>query len=384
MAEQQRIRIGLIGLGLIAQAVHIPNLATLRDRYVVTHVCDLSRTVAEEIADELPGSVRVSTDWRGVCDDPDVDAVLIMTPGAHGPITLGALHAGKHVLVEKPLSVTVREAREIEAAAVAAGRVLQVAYMKMYDPAVGPGRAALAAVGDRRVVRITVLHPEDEPQYAHVALHRGADVDVSVVEADAAYEAARAEEALPGSTRPLRSLYLRTMIGSVCHELSLMRALGLPLPTHFAFGRAWPFDRDAPLAGPSSLHGVADLGDGSVLELTWTWLPAFPDYAEELAVFGPAGRIRLSMPGPYLPAHRAQLSVELFDGEIRRDTTYRAGHTTAFVRELAAFAESVVHGAPVLSGTAGAIADTVALQAFTAAIGRDLGLDVRTEADGPG
>ncbi|MEI8334151.1 MAG: Gfo/Idh/MocA family oxidoreductase [Chloroflexota bacterium] len=380
MATEQRIRIGVVGLGLIAQAVHLPNLQTLRDRFVVTHVCDLSRTLAEAIAADLPGPARISTDWRSVCDDPDVDAVLVMTPGAHGPQALGASQAGKHVLSEKPLSATIREAREIEATARAAGRVLQVGYMKMYDPAVAPGREALATLGDRRVVRVTVLHPANAPQFAHVALRRRSDVDHSVIAADAAYEAARADEALPGATGPLRSLYLRTMLGSVCHELSLMRALAIPLPRRFAFGRAWPFDRDVMLEDPSSIHGVADLGDGSLLELTWAWLPGFPDYAEELAVFGPAGRIRLAMPGPYLPAHRARLQVELFDGEVRRDTTYRAGYTTAFVRELEAFADSVADGAPVLSGAAGAAADIAVLQELTAAIGRDLGVDVGTEA----
>jgi predicted dehydrogenase len=381
MAEQ-RIRIGVIGLGLVAQANHLPNLQTLRDRFVVTHVCDLSASLAASIAADLPDPARVSTDWRAVVDDPDVDAVLVMTPGAHGPISLAALQAGRHVLAEKPLSVTIREARELEATAAAAGRVLQVAYMKMYDPVVHPALEALADLGERRVVRITVLHPADAPQFAHVAMRRGSDVDRAAIDAALAYEDARAAEAVPGAPRALRDIYLGTMLGSVSHELSLMRALGLPLPGRFAFGRAFPFDPEAPGDDPASLHGVADLGDGSLLELSWDFLPHFPDYAEELAVFGPNGRIRIAMPGPYLPAHRAALQVELFDGEVRTDTTYRGGHTTAFVRELAAFADSVANGAPVLSGPAGAAADTAALQRFTAAIGRDLGLDVRTEAEG--
>ncbi len=376
---EQRIRIGVIGLGLIAQAVHLPNLRTLRDRFVVTHVCDLSETLGREIAAELPSAARVSTDWRAVLDDPGVDAILVMTPGAHGPIALAGLQAGKHVLAEKPLSVTIREARAIEAAAEAAGRVMQVAYMKMYDPAVGPARDALSDLGERRVVRVTVLHPADAPQFAHVAVRRGTDVEPSAFASALAYEDDRAMEAVPGAPKALRDIYLGTMLGSVSHELSLMRALGLPLPRRFDFGRAWPFDVDAPGDDPASLHGVADLGDGSLLEIGWNYLPHYPDYAEEIAVFGPDGRIRLAMPGPYLAAHRAELSVQLFDDEIRRDTVSRAGHTTAFVRELEAFADSIVDGSPVLSDTAGAAADTAALQAFTAAIGRDLGLDVGTE-----
>jgi predicted dehydrogenase len=207
-------------------------------------------------------------------------------------------------------------------------------------------------------------------------------VDRAAIDAAVAYEDARAREAVLGAPKALRDLYLGTMLGSVSHELSLMRALGLPLPRRFDFGRAFPFDLDAPGDDPASLHGVAGLGDGELLEVSWNYLPRYPDYAEEIAVFGQDGRIRLSMPGPYLPAHRAELSVQLSDGEIRRDTVSRAGHTTAFVRELAAFADSVADGRPVLSDVAGAAADTAALQAFTAAVGRDLGLDVLTEDAG--
>ena len=375
----ERIRIGVVGLGLVAQANHLPNLQTLRDRFVVTHVCDLSASLAASIAADLPEPARVSTDWRAVVDDPDVDAILVMTPGAHGPIALAGLHAAKHVLAEKPLSVTIREARELEAAAAAAGRVLQVAYMKMYDPVVEPALHALADLGERRVVRVTVLHPADAPQFAHVAMRRGSDVDRAVIDAALSYEDLCAQEAVPGAPKALRDLYLGTMLGSVSHELSLMRALGLPLPARFDFARAFPFDPEGPGEDPASLHGVADLGDGSLLEISWNFLPHYPDYAEEVAIFGPDGRIRIAMPGPYLPAHRAALQVELLDGEIRTEATYRGSHTTAFVRELAAFADAVQHGAPVLSTAAGAAADTAALQAFTAAIGRDMGLDVGTE-----
>ena len=58
MAAQPPIRVGIVGLGLIAQGVHLPNLATLRDTYQVVHVCDVSLDRAVAVADGLPGQVR--------------------------------------------------------------------------------------------------------------------------------------------------------------------------------------------------------------------------------------------------------------------------------------------------------------------------------------
>lgn len=380
MVMEQPIRLGVVGLGLIWQAVHLPNLTALRDRFQVTRVCDLSASLATSTAVDLPGAVASGTDWRAVCDDPNVDAILLLTPGDHAPQVLGAMQAGKHVLVEKPLCVTVREARDLERAAAAAGRVLQVSYMKMYDPIIEQAREALASVGARRIVRVTVLHPADAPQFDHVPVRRPDDVDLAVIEADSAYALERTGEALGNAPLALRQLYWNSLLASVSHEVALLRALGIALPARFEAARAWPFRLDVPATEPPCLHGVADLGDDSVLQLSWAWLPHYPEYAEEVAVFGTQGRLRLEMPGPYLPAHRASLHLERVSNGIRASTTYRAGHTTGFVRELEAFAASVMDGASVLSTAGGAAEDLACLQQFAAAVAAGSGIAIETES----
>src|SRR5690606_12598310 len=89
-----RIRIGIVGLGLITQSRHIPNLARLSDVFEIVHVCDLSAEVARGIAEQWP-SAAWTTDDADVLSDPDVDAVLICTPGAHSAIARRALESGK-------------------------------------------------------------------------------------------------------------------------------------------------------------------------------------------------------------------------------------------------------------------------------------------------
>ena len=224
------IRVGLVGLGLISQAVHLPNLETLRADFTVTAVCDASAHLAVEVAARLPGDVLAAHDWREVVTSPDVDAVLVLTPGSHGEIVAAALEAGKHVFSEKPLGHSRSEVAQLIALSESRGLVLQVGTMKAHDDLIAPTRAALQRIGDLRVVRVTVLHPTDECQFEHVSLLPADSPDPGVVSAGATYTDARNEEAVGGSALGVRALYNNVLMGSVVHEVALLRALGLGLP----------------------------------------------------------------------------------------------------------------------------------------------------------
>ncbi|MQA78585.1 MAG: gfo/Idh/MocA family oxidoreductase [Streptosporangiales bacterium] len=360
MADGRPVRIGVVGLGLIAQAVHLQNLHTLREQLPVTYVCDLSATLAAQVAAEW-GVPCHTADIDDVLASPDVDAVLLLTPGTHAELAYRALRAGKHVLAEKPLAHTVRECRELAALAGEAGLVLQVGYMKMYDPAVTRARAELPGVGVPRLVRVTVLHPADEPQAAHQRQVRHRDGDPGAAAAAVAYERARLDEALGAIGDPYRALYDEVLNGSVCHQLSLLRSVFGEAPLRWSYAQLGTSTAGARLEEPPQLQAVGTLGE-SQLVLSWNWLPDYPEYEEELAVFGSAGRLRLALPGPYLRDHRAELVVERLDGDDRAATRFRADHGTGFTRELQAFHLAVASGGPVLSTAAGAAYDTDALQ----------------------
>lgn len=374
MAEQPPIRVGVVGLGLIAQGVHLPNLATLRDTYQVVHVCDVSIARAQAVADGLPGRVRTSADWTDLVADPDVDAVFILTPGSHGDVAIAALNAGKHVMSEKPLAYSIAEARRIEDAGRANDRVVQVGYMKMHDPMIKRTRQEMGKLGDLRVIRVTVLHPTDECQFEHVSLLPSVSPDGSLIERGLRYSADRLLEALADSAPGVTALYENVLLGSVVHEFALIRALGLDVPTAFDFVSVDPSLSDPAPDGPPRILAIGPLSNGAQLQLSWNWVPDYPEYTEEVAVFGSAGRIQLAMPGPYLPAHRAFLRVQRLSGDERLDGEYFSSHKTAFVAELEAFARSVRDGEPVKSDVAGSIADVAGLQRLAIAAGTREGL----------
>ncbi len=368
------LRLGVIGAGTISQSVHLPLVR--RAGFELAWIADLSAGRAEAVG--RAHGARWTSDPAELLAAADVDAVLIATPGAHADLTIEALRHGKHVLAEKPLGLSLAAIDAVERAAAESGLVVQVGYMKMYDPLIERTRAELAQLTDRRLVRITVLHPADDPQVAHLRLRPlRPDVDPAVLAAANEAEEAEVARALPEAPLALRAYYRNVLNGSVVHEFSLLRALGLPVP------HAWTAEVFPALDGPepACLLATGDTGDGARTVLSWNWLPGHPEYGEDLTVFAANGRLELALAKPYLLEERSRLRVDRADGSERRQSTFSELHESAFLRQLDAFGASIREGADVIAGVAGARADLVACQRLAQAIGRGLGEGVVIEAD---
>ncbi len=133
MSEARKVRVGVLGLGAIAQVVHLPILSQMRDVELVA-VCDVDHAKARAIAGRF-GIPRVHLTDDQVFKSDDVDALVICTPShLHASQSQAALEAGKHVLVEKPLALDAESAAKVVAAAERTGRVLMVAMNNRYRP----------------------------------------------------------------------------------------------------------------------------------------------------------------------------------------------------------------------------------------------------------
>ena len=109
-----KIRIAVVGAAGFARSAHLPNLQSLADRFELRAVVTRSGQSARAVADQF-GASYCSTDYQEVLADPDVDAVLIATHhNLHGAMVLASLQSGKHVLVEKPLTLTLEELEAID------------------------------------------------------------------------------------------------------------------------------------------------------------------------------------------------------------------------------------------------------------------------------
>ena len=127
------LRVGLLGLGAIAQVVHLPVLHSL-EGVTLTGVCDVDHSKATAIASRF-GIPRVYRTDDEVFNDPEVDAVIICTPSyLHHTQVTAALEAGKHVLVEKPLAIDASDASSVLKVAERTGKVLMFAMNNRYRP----------------------------------------------------------------------------------------------------------------------------------------------------------------------------------------------------------------------------------------------------------
>lgn len=118
------LKIGIIGCGKIAQIRHIPEYA--ENRYTtLAGFYDFVYERAKELADQYGGTAYKSVEE--LLADEEIDAVSVCTANnAHAEIALKALKAGKHVLCEKPMAVTLGDCEEMVREAEAAGKVLMI------------------------------------------------------------------------------------------------------------------------------------------------------------------------------------------------------------------------------------------------------------------
>jgi len=132
VTPDKHLNVGILGCGPIAQAGHFESVTKARNTKLHA-ICD----VADDLVMRFAVTHGAETTYRSYDDmlaDPQLDAVIIATADAfHVPAALAALAAGKHVLCEKPLGVTLQEVEQLEAAVRASGLKLQVGHMKRFD-----------------------------------------------------------------------------------------------------------------------------------------------------------------------------------------------------------------------------------------------------------
>ena len=160
------LRVAILGLGLMG-SFHT-ELLTSRIRGVqVTVVNDFVQAKAEEVADRI--GARVVADPIDAIKDPEVDAVLLATPGnTHAEQVNACLDAGKPVLCEKPLTTDVESAYAIVAKEAALGKqLIQVGFMRRFDPEYAALKELITSggLGNPLMVHCTHRNPAVPPHF---------------------------------------------------------------------------------------------------------------------------------------------------------------------------------------------------------------------------
>ena len=130
-----KVRIGIIGCGGIANNKHMPSLAKLPHVEMVAF-CDIIEERAQKAAKDFgTPDAKVYVDYKELLARKDIDVVHVLTPNKqHSFITVDALESGKHVMCEKPMAINSAEAKKMLDAAKRTGKKLTIGYQSRYKP----------------------------------------------------------------------------------------------------------------------------------------------------------------------------------------------------------------------------------------------------------
>ena len=128
-----KLRVGMIGCGMITQKRHAPEYAENKNVEIYGFF-DNNQERAGDLVKQYGGKIYQTP--KDMLEDPDIDAVSICTPNhMHSDLTVASLKAGKHVLCEKPMALTLKESGAMILAAEETGKILMIGHNQRLLPA---------------------------------------------------------------------------------------------------------------------------------------------------------------------------------------------------------------------------------------------------------
>lgn len=297
------IVLGIIGCGRATRRLHLPALQTL-PMIKVAALADVDPSALSQTADRCQ-LVRRYQDARDLVGDPELDAVAICTPAhSHADLAVMALTAGKHVLVEKPLAVTLTDGERMMQAAGESRKVAAIGFNLRCHRLARRARTMIAAgaLGQVRQIVTTwgspMQHGPDFPEWRrHLATGGGALFEISVHHIDLCrfllddeIDTVRVLEHSAVCEYESVSLLARTRAGvlitsafcQVTSNINEIRIVGDRGTVFFSFYRAESFS----FSRPEQPHGG--------LRARWDRLPRLREWPELLGVARAGGDYRLS------------------------------------------------------------------------------------------
>ncbi|MFI1966372.1 Gfo/Idh/MocA family protein [Streptomyces pathocidini] len=345
-----RIRVGVLGCGMIAQLMHLPYLAELEDRFEIAALCDQDKALAQRVAARYRVP-RVHESFETLLDAvPSLDAVLVLNKDHFGP-ALMALDRGIHTFTEKPLCYTLAEAERLVGASERTGAKLMVGYMKRHDSGVQRGLAEIRRTSAPRMARVHVVVGPDYgnwiiPELQRIERPTGAGTAASS-DADGRLPKVRAEF---GAASPALLAAYMDMFGVWSHDINVFRAAFPAAPTSV---KAHVSDDG------STLTALLHYADGLQCVFQGGTTSAHL-FEENLTVWGADRTVELDLSNPFLRHVPATVRIREDEGtpspgQARPPTverTVRGSHHEAFKAQLCHFHACVTTPAlrPITTG----------------------------------
>jgi len=334
------LRVGVVGGGLVAQAMHLHYLAQQSERFDLVALAEPSATVRTALQRRYNLEATYA-DYGELLDGTRLDAVVICSPAqTHAEVTIAALERGLHVFVEKPMCITLADADRIVDARDRVGRVVQVGYMKRHDRAWQHMLEHLPDSAESlRYLHVVVNDPEFAPFFGPGEIVRGDDIPADVLETGRDQMRAQVREAVGADTPEVITAFEGSFLGSLVHDVNLVHGLlermGEPLPAEVVSGDWWNDGK--------AVSGSVRLANGARWDSAWIQLFDVYEYRESVALFFADEIHRLSFPSPWLKqSPTVHEAVRTMDGA--RSADVFESYEESFARELAHFHDCIANG----------------------------------------
>ncbi|MFD0682852.1 MULTISPECIES: Gfo/Idh/MocA family protein [unclassified Paenibacillus] len=331
----KKIKVGIIGLGEVAQIIHLPILESLSDRYEIAAICDISKQLLDAIGTRY--NVSLSNRYQHADEltkQENLDAVFVLNSDEyHADCAISALNNKKHVLLEKPVCLNVEDADAIIRARDEAGRQVMVGYMRRFAPAYVSAVEEVKQLGKINYARIRdiiganrlfidqsshVLRPTDIPEEAlrDKQERAGRMVLQAIGDAPAAHKAA-----------------YRLLCGLSSHDLSAMREI-IGFPKRVVAATQWN--------GGRFMNAIFEFdGYNATFE---TGVDNIRRFDAHIQIYGNQKAITIQYDTPYIRHLPTTKIIEETVGEAFNKTVERPSFKDAYTVELEYFHEVVTKG----------------------------------------
>ncbi|QHW30570.1 Gfo/Idh/MocA family oxidoreductase [Paenibacillus rhizovicinus] len=322
----KRLNVGLIGLGEVAQVIHLPVLQSLPEQYRIAAICDISQKLVEQIGSQY-NVENLYTDMNELVKQADLDIVFVLNSDEyHAECAIQAANNKKHVFIEKPMCLTNSEADAIIEARDRNGVQIMIGYMRRYAASFVQAVQEIGGMDNITYARVRDIIGQNHFFIRPTSRTVSFDDIPEAAKKDRSERAERLGREATGlePENPLFGFY-RLLAGLGSHDLSAMReAIGMP---------------KAVLAAKLSTHSdsiflnaLFDYGTFSVTyEMGMDQQGRFDAHVE---VYASRKSVKVQYDTPYIRHLPTKLLVNETEGETYTESVIRPTFTDSYTLEL--------------------------------------------------
>ncbi|OCT12069.1 oxidoreductase [Paenibacillus pectinilyticus] len=352
-----KIKVGIIGLGEVAQVVHLPILESLSEKYELTAFCDISQMLLAKMGEKYRVK-QLFTNVYDMLEQSELDAVFVLNNMEyHTECTVAALKRNIYVFVEKPMCVTPAEVHEILQARDASEAQVMVGYMRRFAPAYLQAIEEVKSLGSIVYARVRdIIGPNQFFTRQSSPIYRFNDIPAEAVQDRKERNARLMREAIGELPDEMYGAY-GLLLGLNSHDISAMREL-IGMPIRVKAASAW--------LGGRFKNAIFEY-DGFNVTFE-TGMDQQGRFDAHIEVYGENKSVLIQYDTPYIRQLPTTLHISETIGDSFDQSTVRPTYKDAYVVELEYFHEVVSKGIPPKTTPEDYLQDLIIFQMIMEAI----------------